>query len=147
MHDLGTLGGPDAFPVAINKGDQVAGFSYTESTVNPSTGIPTIHPFLWENGNMQDLGSLGGLGTRESNFNEGFSVEVNSLNDREEVVGTSPLAGDQTHHAFLWSGEFLRALGTLGGNNSQAWWISDSGLVVGKADFSPQSTNHHAFLW
>jgi probable HAF family extracellular repeat protein len=35
----------------------------------------------------------------------------------------------------------------LGGNDSQAYWISDSGLVVGRADFSPQNTNHHAFLW
>ena len=147
MHDMGTLGGPDAFAVFINSSGQVAGISYAESTANPSTGIPTIHPFLWKNGNMQDLGSLGGLGTPGNSFNEGFSVEVNSLNDRGEVVGTSPLAGDQTYHAFLWSGGFLRDLGTLGGNNSKALWISDSGLVVGRADFSPQSTAHHAFLW
>jgi probable HAF family extracellular repeat protein len=94
---------------------------------------------------MQDLGSLGGLGT-PGNFNEGFSVEVNALNAGGEVVGTSPLAGDKMYHAFLWKG-FMSDLGTLGGNNSQAWWISDSGLVVGRADFSAQSTNHHAFLW
>jgi probable HAF family extracellular repeat protein len=145
MRDLKTLGGPDAFALYINHRGQVAGISYTDSTANQNTGVPTIHPFLWENGRMSDLGSLGGLGA-PGDFTVGFSVEVNSLNARGEVVGTSPLAGDQTYHAVLWNGSLLD-LGTLGGNNSRGWWVSDSGLVVGNADVSPQSTYHHAFLW
>ena len=42
---------------------------------------------------------------------------------------------------------FTTDLGTLGGINSEAFWISDSALVAGRADFSSQSANHHAFLW
>jgi probable HAF family extracellular repeat protein len=145
MRDLKTLGGPDSFALYINDRSQVAGISYTDSTANASTGIPTVHPFLWENGYMRDLGSLGGLGT-PGDFNQGFSVEVNDLNALGEVVGTSPLPGDETHHAFLWN-DILKDLGTLGGANSQGWWVSNSGLVVGRADFSMQSPNHHAFLW
>jgi len=148
MSDLGTLGGPDASAFFINNHGQIAGFSYTNSTPNLSTGIPTLHIALWENGTIKDLGSLGGLGSIATTFNanEGFTVEINGMNERGDIVGTSPLTGDQMHHAFLWNGS-LMDLGTLGGNNSRGWWVSNSGLVVGNADFSPQSTNHHAFRW
>lgn len=40
----------------------------------------------------------------------------------------------------------LTDLGTLGGDNGEAFWINDGGEIVGRADL-PGSQVHHAFLW
>lgn len=135
VHDLGTLGGPDSFSCCINERGQIAGQSFTSYTPNAVTGAPPLDPFLWQNGSMRDLGSLGGA-----------SSSVNWMNSRGEVVGQSDLAGDQTAHPFLWNGSHLLDLGTLGGNGGLADWINDSGQVIGAADL-PGSKSHHGFLW
>ncbi len=139
MRDLGTLGGDDAIANFINESGQVAGNSYTNTTPNATTGVPTIDPFLWEHGKMIDLGTLGGTIGSPLGFN-----------NRGEVVGTSNLEGDTIYHPFLWTGKHgMQDLGTLGGDTGLPNWINDSGDVAGKTDLpgslSPQ--DHHAVLW
>src|ERR1700719_1899850 len=51
-----------------------------------------------------------------------------------------------THHAFIWTSTGgMQDIGTLGGNNSYAFGINNSGQVVGLADRSDGIA--HAFLW
>jgi probable HAF family extracellular repeat protein len=134
--DLGTLGGPDAVQIAQNAQGQIDGASYTNSTPNDVTGIPTMDPYLWDNGHMRDLGTLGGA--------FGFPADM-GLNNQGEVVGVSDLPGDQVNHPFLWNGGRMIDLGTLGGDNGSANGINDAGVVVGSADL-PSGT-HDGFVW
>jgi probable HAF family extracellular repeat protein len=128
------LGGPDSQGFYINDRGEVAGVSYTSFAINPVTGWPDVHPFLFKSGQMIDLGSLGGgLGS------------PGAVNNQSEVVGLSNLAGDATSHPFLWRRGTLLDLGTLGGDNGAANWINDSGEVVGTADL--KDATHHAFVW
>jgi probable HAF family extracellular repeat protein len=135
MQDLGTLGGADSIANVVNERGQVAGWSFTDSTANTTTGIPTQHPFLWEKGEMRDLGTIGGTKV----------YLVNSLNSRGHVVGGMYVTGDQSYHPFLWDGVSLKDLGTFGGDWGSADWINEAGDVVGWA--LTAGNQSHAFLW
>jgi probable HAF family extracellular repeat protein len=140
MQDLGTLGGPDAFPgpSCANEGShQVTGASFIDSTPNP-TGVPTAHPFLWENGKMTDLGTLGGTMAL-------FDV-AQCVNNRGQVAGVSTLPGDQIIHPFLWDRGVLTDLGTLGGDFTITTWLNDAGEVVGGTTTAGE-VSFDATLW
>jgi probable HAF family extracellular repeat protein len=150
MQDLGTLGGTDSGAFLINERGQIAGASFTNTTPNPPNdcslfqqNLPTEAPFLWDDGKMNDLGTLGGT-----------CGQAISLNNRGQVAGFSDLAGDQICHPFLWDKTGgMKDLGTLGGDSGQAFSVNDAGEVVGKANLpgvlgcDQFGTPAHAFLW
>ncbi len=149
MQDLGTLGGPDAMALRVNERGQIVGWSYTSTTPCPTQAFActgnglalTTGTFLWQNGKMVDLGSLGGVCTLAS-----------GLNNRGQVVGLSDLVGDLTFRPFLWDRGVLTDLGTFGGSgNANA--ISEAGDVTGWSDTRNEPASPlevgplHAFLW
>jgi len=142
LQDLGTLGGPDSAAFLINESGQIVGWSFTGSTVNSTTGVPTLDPFFWENGKMLDMGTLGGT------FGQSFA-----LNNRGQVAGFSNLAGDASCHPFLWDKTGgMKDLGTLGGDSGQAYFVNDAGEVVGSANVPgalgcDNGAQNQAFLW
>jgi probable HAF family extracellular repeat protein len=145
MKDLGTLGtGTDAFATFLNESGQVAGASFTNTTVNPvmtfctafQLETPTMDPFLWDGGKLKDLGSLGGTCGIPS-----------ALSNKGQVVGVSDTAGDAAFHAFLWPGHDgkMQDLGTLGGCCAQATSINDQDTVVGAS--YPSGGGQDSFIW
>lgn len=135
IQDMGTLGGPDSAAYFVNRRGQVAGQSLTNFIANETTGFPTQDPFLWDEAEMIDLGSLGGT--------NGYP---NSLNNRGQVVGQSNLAGDQTFHPFLWDRGVLTDIGTFGGDFGTANWLNDAGEIVGWAMYAGNQV-FKAFRW
>ena len=138
MQDIGTLGGPDAAAGAgcdNQRRGYIVGTSFVSFTPNDSTGMPTLHPFLWNNGEMSDLGNLGGT-----------ISGAQCANSRGDVIGSSTLPGDLVSHAFFWRNGVMTDLGTLGGDNSEAIWINERGDVAGSADL-PGFNLHDAVVW
>lgn len=134
MRDLDTLGSTDGVAFMENKSGQIAGQFYVPGTTN-------VDSIFWdENGNPADMGTLGGTNANCPSCGPWF------INNRGQVVGNSTLAGDASHHGFVWGQRKLTDLGTLGGDNSEANWINGSGVVVGRADV-PGSLTHHGFVW
>jgi probable HAF family extracellular repeat protein len=123
--DLGGMGGNDSsIAYGINDAGQVVGYAATPDSA--------AHGFLYTNGTMTDLGTLGG--------NQSYATGINNSGQIAGWANTDSGA----IHAFIYSNSSgMTDIGTLGGSYSVASGINDAGQVVGESDVSG---NVHAFL-
>jgi probable HAF family extracellular repeat protein len=136
IRDLGTLGGADAMALGINEHGQIIGNSYTSDEPSPACGTPATGAFLWENGAMVNLGSLGGTCT-----------QVTAINNSGQIVGTSSLEGDEVIHPFLSDRGKLRDLGKHGGNFASPIALNELGDAAGWSTLPGNDNIIHATLW
>jgi len=149
MLDLGTLGGGyESVALAANNESQVVGVS-ANLVPDPFGPLGTQNRvFLWQNGAMEDLGTLGGPDAGLLDL-----VGVVSINERGNVAACSytnavpnPVTGTPTLDPFVWQHGSMRDLGTLGGTSGCATALNNRGQVAGYSNLNGDLA-FHAFVW
>jgi probable HAF family extracellular repeat protein len=134
IKDLGTLGGTFAFAGGISDDGWVVGFSTLP-------GDNVTHSFLWRNGVVTDLGTLGGPNSfsdfRPNEFGDagGYSDLSTSDPNGEDFCG---FGTQLVCLAFFWHQGAMHALPTLGGNNGGGFGTNNLGDLAGDAENTVQ---------
>jgi probable HAF family extracellular repeat protein len=144
---LGTFGGTFGQANAINDRGQVVGFA-TNTIPTPVSiaafgcdvdlPVPTeSRAFIWDGGDIHDLGTLGGTD----------SCAV-SINERGQVAGYSftDTSSNPPVHPFLWHHGTMSDLGTLGGTFALTNALNNKGEVAGLSFLAGDSVCHPS-LW
>jgi probable HAF family extracellular repeat protein len=157
--DLDLLTGGSSMPASINNSGQVVG-----GTITPSNLSLT---FLYNNGNMQDLGVyginsganginnsgqiVGNTGSGSAFLYNNGSMQILSglsgaskINESGQIVGTVNYF-NTAYHAALYTNGIVQDLGAMGGLNSSASDINNSGQIVGTVTMA--NNQYHAFAY
>ena len=143
--NLGSLGAGGTVAAGINATGEVTGYSTLSTLVPTPVCVPygnkpptcKVHPwhaFAYSNGQMTDLGTVGG-----GNFST-----ASAINATGEVAGSSTTKANGGD-AFVWDGQKMTDIGQqapLKGNESRANGINDSGEAVGQYAASGSGQDH-----
>ncbi len=131
--EIGTLGGLHAEATSANRNGVIVGHG--------DTGNEVTHPFMWENGQLTDLGA----------FPVGGDSRAFSINILREAVGEAFLPAANEYQAVLWKpGRTIQNINSLlpplSGWDTllSATGISDSGHICGTGRTTAGET--HAYL-
>jgi probable HAF family extracellular repeat protein len=157
--DLGTLGGPNSWMNwgGINDRGEAVGFAET-SVPDPDGGDfctsqqvfttgkgLTCRPFLWQNGHISALPTLGGNNGSASDINNGGQIAGTA----ETTVTDSGCPPPHPRHIsspVLWEKGKAQPLPTVGSDpDGVAFWINDQGQAVGYSGTCTAAL--HAVSW
>ncbi len=133
--DLGVLTtGGMSYATGINNSGQVVGWSAGNDTTTGTTA------FIWQNGTMSSLGTMGGT-----------SSVATAINSTGQVVGYS-MDASGSYQAFTTNGSTWQTLSSTYGKNSAAYAINSSGLIGGTIqtdakDTQGKYTNYLGATW
>jgi probable HAF family extracellular repeat protein len=144
--NLGTFGGNESFAIGVNTRGEVVGAA-ANTILDPFSiffgwGTQT-RAFLWRNGVLQDLGTLGGP-----------DALATQINERGQIFGASyinsipnPITGVPPFDAFLYeNGTMLDIPNSFGGSQVNPFAVNNRGELVGNATL-PGEVFMHPFLW
>ena len=128
----------DAFvPIGFMPNDTYSSAGFVSADGSVAAGSGSNYAFIWSNGTMTNLGTLGGS-----------SSSANAISADGSAVAGYATTTNGINHAFRWtSGTGMVDLGTLGGTNSYANAISaDGSTAIGSAQ-TAGNLQYLAFRW
>lgn len=155
--NLGSLGGTSCCGVSAVGDVIINDRGWVDGTSNlPGDG--NFHPFLWIDGQIRDLGTLGGPNASAGGMNEVGDVTVGGADTGIPDPLGEDFCGFGTHQtclSFIWHRGRRTLIPTLGGNNGDVSTITNAGLVLGFAEtadhdvtcMTPQVLGFEAFVW
>ncbi|GAA3158815.1 hypothetical protein GCM10010466_56980 [Planomonospora alba] len=133
--DLDLTGGSEAED--INRSGQIAGTHRRTEGVGLPSDKQTQRAFLWKDGVVKDLGTLGGDWS-----------EARGLNGRGQVVGESALGTDGVlQGGFVWSAESGMRRIEDGNGLARPAAINDSGVIVGLHSCETAYSTAYPSVW
>jgi probable HAF family extracellular repeat protein len=153
VQSLGSLGGSRCCAVVKNND---RGWVVGTSDL---PGNKSFHAFLWINGTMKDLGTLGGPNSNVGWIdNNGGDIAVGgSDTGKPDPLGEEfcEYGTHQTCLSFVWHHGKRRLIPTLGGNNNDVGDVDNHGLVLAYGEtkvrdpqcIAPQVLDYEAYTW
>jgi uncharacterized membrane protein len=152
-----------SFPLAISNSGWIAGES-ENNDVDSLTNGPESLAVLWKNGQIANLGTLGGNQSGATGVNDWGDVVGGALTKVSELLPIRPpyfdiflFGNGTTSHAFWWHNGEMHDLQTLGGSDSMAFFVNNAGQIAGASDVDSNSNTDqvenpggptvHPFLW